>query len=123
MSKKTICWRPSAEFITQSNLKAFEAWLAQERGLSFADSQALWQWSVDAVADFWQALSEYFQVIFHEPYKEVLSDEGMPNTQWFSGATLNYAEHIFRHQNTVHGCRTKNAADNYQNKIKKKLFK
>lgn len=96
MNNPPILWQPNEEFIEQSNLKHYENWLAQNRNLHFQSYQELWEWSTRAVADFWESLWEYFEIIAHSPYQQVLSVDAMPNTKWFEGATLNYAEHIFR---------------------------
>ena len=98
MSKIDLLWYPSDSFIAGSNLKHFEAWLVAEKGLAFDDYEALWQWSTENVADFWACLWDYFEIIAHAPYSAVLSGTEMPDVQWFDGATLNYAEHIFRHK-------------------------
>ncbi len=94
----TPLWTPSDAFLAGSNLRRFEAWLTEHRGITFDDYEALWQWSVDHVSDFWEAVWQYFDVIAHTPYEAVLTGDTMPGMRWFEGATLNYAEHIFRHR-------------------------
>jgi acetoacetyl-CoA synthetase len=96
MTHKNILWKPSDRFINGSNLKKYEKWLGSRYGLSFESYKDLWEWSVKDVADFWESLWEYFEIIHHTPYNVVLSGDTMPGTRWFEGATLNYAEHIFR---------------------------
>ncbi len=91
-----LLWQPQQEFINQSNLKDFERWLGRNKNLHFDSYDALWQWSVNEVETFWQSIWEYFDVIQHSPYKKVLSEHTMPGAKWFAGASLNYAEHIFR---------------------------
>jgi acetoacetyl-CoA synthetase len=71
-------------------------WLAENKNLPFADYDALWQWSIHDTKAFWQTIWEYFEIISHTPYEYVHSDDPMPDTKWFAGSTLNYAEHIFR---------------------------
>ena len=44
--------------------------------------------------DFWQSLWDYFGIVSSVPPTEVLSTRTMPGGTWFSGARLNYAEHI-----------------------------
>ncbi|HEY6083481.1 MAG TPA: AMP-binding protein, partial [Chitinophagaceae bacterium] len=89
-------WTPSPSFRQQSNLTKYSRWLQEKFGLSFPDYAALWQWSVDRPADFWETIWQYFEVIFHSPYTRVMSGDPMPRTRWFEGSTLNYAEHVFR---------------------------
>lgn len=100
MNEQKALWHPSSTFIQQSNLYQFEQWLKAEKGLSFNSYAELWQWSVDQVAEFWECLWQYFEIISHSPYSKVLSDTTMPATAWFEGASLNYAEHIFRKRST-----------------------
>ncbi|MEM7572343.1 MAG: acetoacetate--CoA ligase [Bacteroidota bacterium] len=94
-----LLWEPSTAFVEQSNLQQYQRWLAQEKQLSFPNYHALWQWSTTQVADFWESLWEYFDIQAHQPYERVLENRGMPEVDWFPGATLNYAEHIWRHRN------------------------
>src|SRR5258708_11552462 len=71
-------------------------WLAQEKGLHFTENEAVWTWSVEHLEDFWAWLWEYFRIKASKPYTTVLTNPTMPGAQWFSGAELNYAEHVFR---------------------------
>jgi len=97
-ASQKVLWQPSAPFINQSNLKKFENWLNEHQGLQFPSYQELWQWSVDQPEAFWEAIWNYFQVKSYQPYRQVLSQRQMPGARWFEGATLNYAEHLFRHK-------------------------
>jgi acetoacetyl-CoA synthetase len=91
-----ILWTPSEQDIRSSRLTEFKLWLSIQKGLSFTDYESLWQWSVDHVEDFWESLSQFFKVQFHRPYSAVLTDDPMPDAVWFKGASLNYAEHLYR---------------------------
>jgi acetoacetyl-CoA synthetase len=93
-----LLWTPSDERVKKAKLTAFTRWLATERGKSFADYTALWQWSVDDVEGFWQAIWDYFKVESSTPYSRVLADRRMPGAKWFPGARLNYAQHVLRHE-------------------------
>jgi acetoacetyl-CoA synthetase len=68
---------------------------ARERGLP-EDYGELWRWSVANLADFWEAIWEHFEVEAETPYERVLGRREMPGAEWFPGARLNYARHIFR---------------------------
>ena len=76
-------------------------WLEREKGLYFDNYHDLWEWSAREIGAFWESQWEYFQVISHTPYRQVLKGKEMPDYQWFEGATLNYAEHIFRQKNAA----------------------
>ena len=97
-----ILWTPTLQEIQSSRLFGFKQWLRTEKGLSFADYESLWQWSVDHVEDFWESLVQYFHVNFHAPYSSVLTNDPMPDAVWFRGATVNYAEHIYHGMKDQH---------------------
>jgi acetoacetyl-CoA synthetase len=91
-------WVPSEERRQAAQLTRYCQWLAQTRGLRFAvdDYQALWQWSVDALSDFYASVWEYFGIDADPGYDAVLGRREMPGAEWFPGARLNYAHHLFR---------------------------
>ena len=97
-----ILWQPSKTFIRNSRLKHYLDWLKKTKGLHFATYPEAWEWSVSQPANFWESIWEYFGVIGHSPYRKVMSDDPMPDTRWFEGSSLNYAEHVFRATNEEH---------------------
>jgi len=97
-TSQQILWTPDAKFIEKSNLNSFEKWLGSHKGLTFDNYQHLWKWSVDDIELFWECLWQYFDIKSHTSYTSVLSSHSMPGAKWFEGATLNYAEHIFRNK-------------------------
>ncbi|MFJ8012479.1 acetoacetate--CoA ligase [Streptomyces sp. NPDC096339] len=90
-------WAPGPDRIAAARITAFQAWAAERHGAP-ADGgyPALHRWSVDELETFWQAVAEWFDVRFTTPYESVLADRSMPGARWFTGATLNYAEHALR---------------------------
>jgi acetoacetyl-CoA synthetase len=96
MSTDLPLWQPSTESVAGTNMTAYVNWLRERRGLDFPDYPSLWTWSTTQVVAFWSSLVEYFGVRFHEPAAAVLSAREMPGAEWFSGATVNYAEHALR---------------------------
>jgi acetoacetyl-CoA synthetase len=93
MSQPRILWSPDSDVLARSWMGAFRGWLESQRGVKVADFDALWRWSVADLAGFWGAFAEFAGVRFHAAPQRVLTDEPMPGTRWFPGATLNYAEH------------------------------
>ena len=91
-------WQPSAERIASSRLSAFQNWLEKQRGLKFADYDALWQWSVDDARAFWSSVWAYYDIQSSQPYSSILSDDQMPGARWFEGAKLNFVDQVFRHR-------------------------
>ena len=91
-----LLWTPSPQDVSGANLTAFTDRLGRERGLRFSDYDALWRWSVEDLAGFWQAVWDTFDVMSSAPYTSVLGSRAMPGARWFPGARLNYAEHVLR---------------------------
>src|ERR1700712_5564035 len=84
-------WRPSPELVEHSRMMDFIRWLRAERGLDFADYEALHRWSVDDLDGFWRAIWDFFDVQADGDPSPVLASRGMPGAEWFP----NVAEHIF----------------------------
>lgn len=91
-------WEPDEQRIAASRLTALQDWLKAHRGLSFADYESLWQWSVTDLEAFWGALWDYYDIQAGRPYRRVLQDGPMPGARWFEGAQLNFADQVFRHR-------------------------
>lgn len=93
-----LLWMPPPEFVESANLTAFTRWVEGRHGLHFDDYHALWEWSVESTADFWEAIWQYFYVRSSSTYTTPLATQEIPGTTWFPGARLNYAEHILRNE-------------------------
>src|SRR6201997_3138835 len=91
-----IVWTPSPERIASATITRYREWLNETRGLELEGYHDLWQWSVDELEAFWASIWEFFEVEASEPYEQVLTQREMPGAQWFPGARLSYAEHVFR---------------------------
>jgi acetoacetyl-CoA synthetase len=89
-------WRPPADVRERARIGAYLAWLDAERGLTFADYDALWRWSVEELDAFWRSVWDFFAV--GPPVKpgSALADPRMPGAHWFPDARLNWAEHALR---------------------------
>jgi len=89
-----VLWTPPPDAVERTELGRYLQWLRRERGLDFADYDALWRWSVTDLEGFWSSLWEFFEVRAHTPYGQVLGSRAMPGAEWFPGARLNFAEHM-----------------------------
>ena len=89
----TALWRPPEPRDESTQIAGFLRWL-RERGRSFDGYADLWQWSVSDLEGFWGSLWEFFGVRASTPYDRVLGSRAMPGAEWFTGARLNYAEHM-----------------------------
>ena len=106
----TVVWTPPADIREHSRIGDYLRCLERERGLSFDDYHALWQWSVSDLSGFWGSIWDYFGVgdqlrdrairdadgAGRPAYDAVLGSDTMPGARWFTGARLNYAEHMLR---------------------------
>jgi acetoacetyl-CoA synthetase len=92
----TLLWQPSREFTARTTMTRYMRWVAASRGVDVADYDALWRWSVEDLDGFWRSIWEFFDVRAATPYERVLGRRSMPGAEWFPGAELSYAEHIFR---------------------------
>ncbi len=102
-SENAPIWEPSAAAVEAAGITDFARWLAAERGVEAAGGGAgadgyrrFWEWSVANLKEFWAAAWDYFDVLSDAPYERVLSSHEMPGAEWFPGARVNYAEHVFR---------------------------
>jgi acetoacetyl-CoA synthetase len=78
----------------------YQNWLSAQRGLSFDSYDALWQWSTTDLDAFWQSIWDYFNLQSSTPYTAVCNrpvSGRMIDVTWFTGATFNYAQQVFRH--------------------------
>jgi acetoacetyl-CoA synthetase len=89
-----ILWSPPATPDVQTQIGRYLRWLHAERGRSFSGYAELLQWSVSDLEGFWGSVWDFFGVRASAPYARVLGSRQMPGAEWFSGARLNYAEHM-----------------------------
>ena len=85
-------WTPSSDRVAAANLTAFRRATEAHTGRWLPDYPALHAWSVEHSAAFWGFYAEYSRLPLKTEPTRILGDEPMPQTRWFAGATLNYAE-------------------------------
>jgi acetoacetyl-CoA synthetase len=90
-----LLWEPDQQTVHDARITRFMRWLA-DRGQPFGGYADLWQWSVTQPGPFWAAVWDYFEVLGRRGPGHVLTGEVMPDVQWFTGATLNYARNALR---------------------------
>ena len=78
-------------------IRLYQNWLNEARGLRFDNYDAMWQWSVTDLDAFWQSIWDYFDLLSPTPHTSVLDVNKMPGARWFTGAQVNYAQQVFRH--------------------------
>ena len=88
-----VVWRPPPNAWSVSRMGRFAEHYHPE---ALGDYEALWRWSVDDPAAFWASVWDYLEIGAPPEPESVVSGDPMPDTTWFDGATLNYAEHLLR---------------------------
>jgi acetoacetyl-CoA synthetase len=99
-----ILWAPTAQSAESAEITRYARWLPSHGGPviggavpgELASYRDLWHWSVDAPAEFWTSIWDFFGVLGKPGDGPALTGE-MPNVTWFDGSTLNYARNaLFR---------------------------
>jgi acetoacetyl-CoA synthetase len=96
MSAHELLWTPSADRVAGATITRYRQWLSETRGVQSEDYEQLWEWSVRDLEGFWSSIVEFFDLRFTREPERVLGNRQMPGAEWFSGAEISYAEHIFR---------------------------
>ena len=88
-------WQPSERRIRDSLMYGFMQNVNHTYGTHFADYDALYQWSVENIPDFWAEMWRFAGIIASQGYDKVIDDVAkMPGARWFPDAKLNYAENL-----------------------------
>jgi acetoacetyl-CoA synthetase len=90
-----VVWTPDPAAARASAIAEFARFVRDRRlaDVDELDYSSLHDWSVDDLEGFWAAAAEFLGVRFHAVPRATLDSLIMPGTEWFPGATLNYAEH------------------------------
>ncbi len=89
-------WQPGPERIKAAAITRFmdEASSLCDRPLG--TYEALWEWSVADIENFWSLVWDFCEVIGEKGDRVVVDPERMPGARWFPEAQLNYAENLLR---------------------------
>ena len=101
--QKSPLWIPDVKSAEKSNISIFRNYINQKYSLNLKDYNELYKWSVNYIANFWQCLWEFMDVIHSKRFETVLSlnDKSksaydITNYKWFEGAKFNFAENLLR---------------------------
>ncbi|WP_298864881.1 acetoacetate--CoA ligase [uncultured Sulfitobacter sp.] len=92
-----VLWTPTPERANASTMAAFERFVSEKNGLTFANYNEMWEWSVTDLDAFWAAIWDFFEIRASVPYEKILGSRTMPGAQWCTGAMLNYADNVLCH--------------------------
>jgi acetoacetyl-CoA synthetase len=93
-------WSPSPKRAAAANLTRFMACVNARQGLSMADYDDVYQWSIDKPAQFWAEVARFADVraSFTKDATVIENPRAMPGARFFAGARLNFAENLLRHR-------------------------
>jgi acetoacetyl-CoA synthetase len=112
----TPLWTPPREWAERTQIHAFARQVQTATGLNFfrpngaLDYEALWRWSVAEREEFWVHLWRACDILaegtgMQNPWYAVLigrarmaPPDPVAGPRWFTGAHLNFAEHLLRHR-------------------------
>ncbi len=94
-----ILWQAPPERIAGLNLTRYLAFLAAQ-GCHFDGYAELHRWSVTDLPGFWSSIANHFDLMLEGECEQVVTNDPMPRTRWFTGTRANYAEHVLRHETT-----------------------
>lgn len=90
-------WKPSFSQIQKTNLMSFIRKINEYHGIKPSSFDALHDWSIHHIRDFWHAVWDFCGLITSQKGKqEVLCPQGIFKPDFFSDAQLNFAENLLR---------------------------
>ena len=97
-SKKPL-WIPSKDQIKNANITRFIEFVNRKYGKKFKAFDDLYQWSVNSIPDFWEAVWDFCEIKASKKFDQVVDDlKKFPGAKWFVGAKLNFAENLLRYR-------------------------
>ncbi|CAA9889932.1 Acetoacetyl-coenzyme A synthetase [Candidatus Methylobacter favarea] len=92
-----VLWQPSSARRQNANITRFMKAVRERYGVNIAEYHALYQWTIENPAAFWDLLWDFAGIKAAHKGKLVLAhQERMPGAKWFPEARLNYAENLLR---------------------------
>lgn len=87
-------WAPSQERIDSTLLKQFMVQVNASHHRDFQSYDDLWQWSIEEVESFWEALWAFCSVKGEKKGPVLTNKDDLFNSAFFPESTLNYAENL-----------------------------
>ena len=95
---KTKLWEPSNDDIKYSYLNTFKNNINEKYQLELDSFSDIHHWSVTELDSFWKEAANFLNIKFIQEPNEVISNNSMPGTKWFDGASLNYAQNCLKNR-------------------------
>lgn len=94
---RKLLWQPAAERIKQTNMVRFIQFVNAKYGEHISEYNHLYNWSVENVLAFWEAMWEFGEVKASQSYDQVVTNyTGMFQAEWFVSSRLNFAQNLLR---------------------------
>ena len=91
-----VLWTPGSDARETTRMGRMMTDIAEKYDVPLDGYDDFWAWSVENVGLFYSELAAFCDVRFDSPPQQALTTLRVPDAEWFPGATLNYAEHVFR---------------------------
>ncbi|MGZ6346959.1 MAG: AMP-binding protein, partial [Anaerolineales bacterium] len=96
---RTPLWIPSVERKEKANISLFIEMVNRRHHKDFKTYADLYQWSVDAITDFWADMWDFAEIKSSRGFDTVVDDLSVfPGAKWFPGARLNFSENLLRYR-------------------------
>lgn len=102
MNKEPL-WVPLEDDLRESNMTQFMNFINLKYSLKISSYNELYDWSINYIANFWEDISQFMDIIYGRPPQKILTKintgsnaDDIRNYQWFKGAKLNFAENLLR---------------------------
>ena len=91
----TRLWQPTLNQMNDTQVKDFAGFVLLQHGFDWGgDFQALWQWSVNNISNFWKAMWQWHGIIGDMGSQVLINESKMPGARFFPDAKLNFAENL-----------------------------
>ncbi|XP_066459491.1 acetoacetyl-CoA synthetase isoform X2 [Eleutherodactylus coqui] len=93
-----VMWYPDSK--KSSQMEQLRARVNRHHGLSLANYNELYQWSVEFYPEFWGEFWDFSGIVYSRMYDEVVDrSKGISDIpEWFHGSRLNFAENLLKHK-------------------------
>ena len=96
---KNILWKPSEYHYKNSNIAQFITFVNRKYNKHINDYDDLYSWSIDETSNFWECVYKFCDIKFSsEPSSIVVKKKSFIDSEWFNGASLNFAENLLKHR-------------------------
>ncbi|OJW47981.1 MAG: acetoacetate--CoA ligase [Alphaproteobacteria bacterium 41-28] len=96
-AKKNPLWTPTSQQIQEANLTSFIHRINERHGIKLSSFDALHDWSINHLRDFWCAVWDFCGLTTsQEGKRQIHLPHGIFKPEFFTDAQLNFAENLLR---------------------------